>query len=173
MISQESITASAGKIRPLEELAAAASSARQAGETVVLCHGVFDLLHIGHIKHLESARKMGDKLFVTLTPDRWVNKGPHRPVFTEQLRAEALAALQCVDGVAVNLWPTAVETIHLLQPHLFVKGATREAGPRDHTGAINDEEAAVKDIGGQLLPDRRRHVQRHGADQPAYRRVHR
>src|SRR6266571_7995492 len=130
------------KIKGLEELAAALAALRAADKKIVHCHGVFDLLHIGHIKHLEAARKRGDLLVVTLTPDRYVNKGPHRPAFPEQLRAEALASLACVDYVAINQWPTAVETIELLKPSLFVKGIVREAGQRDHSDAIKKEEAA-------------------------------
>lgn len=140
----------ARKVTSLEELASMTHAARAAGRRVVHCHGVFDLLHVGHIKHLEEARRLGDMLVVTITPDHLVNKGPHRPVFTEQLRAEALAALACVDGVAVNRWLTAVDTIRMLKPDLYVKGTSQDAGPRDHTGAIDDEEAAVLEVGGKL-----------------------
>src|SRR5712671_6649008 len=96
---------SSNKIKRLEDLGKTLAVLRQSGKTVVQCHGVFDLLHIGHIKHLEAARKLGDVLVVTLTPDRFVNKGPHRPPFPERLRAEALASLVCVDYVAINEWP--------------------------------------------------------------------
>ena len=112
----------AEKIKTLTELAAILERERSAGKSIVNCHGVIDLLHVGHIRHLEAARKLGDVLVVTVTPDRWVNKGPHRPAFTEQLRAEALASLECVDYVALNEWPTAVETIRLLRPDFYVKG---------------------------------------------------
>src|SRR6266404_6079174 len=139
------------KIKGLDELAAALAALRAAGKNIVHCHGVFDLLHIGHIKHLEAARHHGDVLVVTLTPDRFVNKGPHRPAFPERLRAEALASLSCVSYVAINEWPTAVETIKRLRPNFFVKGIVREAGKRDHTTAIEEEEAAVKFVGGQLV----------------------
>src|SRR6266498_2087701 len=125
------------KIKPLEELANALARLRAARKKIVHCHGVFDLLHIGHIKHLEAARHYGDVLVVTLTPDRFVNKGPHRPAFPERLRAEALASLACVDFVAINEWPTAVETIERLRPDFYVKGVVREAGKRDHTDAID------------------------------------
>jgi hypothetical protein len=81
---------------------------------------------------------------VTITPDRFVNKGPHRPAFPERLRAEALAALACVDFVGINEWPTAVETIEQLRPHMFVKGVVRETGKRDHTDAIDREKSAVE-----------------------------
>jgi len=139
------------KIKRLEELAKVLESLRAEGKKIVHCHGVFDLLHIGHIKHLEAARKHGDVLVVTLTPDRFVNKGPHRPAFPERLRAEALASLACVDFVAINEWPTAVEIIQRLRPNFYVKGVVREAGKRDHTDAIDKEARAVESVGGKLV----------------------
>ena len=139
------------KIKRLEELAKALEALRASGKKIVHCHGVFDLLHIGHIKHLEAARGHGNVLVVTITPDRFVNKGPHRPAFPERLRAEALASLVCVDYVAINEWPTAVETIRLLRPDFYVKGLVREAGKRDHSDAIDQEGAAIKAVGGQLV----------------------
>jgi rfaE bifunctional protein nucleotidyltransferase chain/domain len=141
------------KIKRIAELAEAVACLRKDGKKVVHCHGVFDLLHIGHIKHLEAARKLGDALVVTLTPDRFVNKGPHRPAFPERLRAEALASLVCVDYVAINEWPTAVETIERLRPDFYVKGRVQEGGggKRDHTDAIDREGDAVKAAGGQLV----------------------
>src|SRR6266516_5987247 len=129
--------ANSSKIRRLREVSEAAGTLRAGGKKIIHCHGVFDLLHICHIKHLEAARKLGDVLVVTITPDRFVNKGPHRPAFPERLRAEALASLACVDFVAVNEWPTAVETIRALRPNLYVKGVVHEAGKRDHTDAID------------------------------------
>src|SRR2546426_2095815 len=138
------------KIKRIDELAEVLAALRAASKKVVHCHGVFDLLHIGHIKHLEAARKLGDALVVTLTPDRFVNKGPHRPAFPERLRAEALASLACVDFVAINEWPTAVETIERLRPDFYVKGVVHEAGKRDHTDAIDKEANAVQSVGGEL-----------------------
>lgn len=82
-----------------------------------------DLLHIGHIRYLEKAKRLGDILVVTVTPDCYVNKGPHRPAFPDLLRAEAIAALDAVDYVAINEWPTAVETLDLLRPDVYAKGA--------------------------------------------------
>src|SRR3954469_13968655 len=108
------------KIRDIHELAAELAAGRN-GKTVVQCHGVFDLLHIGHIRHFQEAKKSGQILVVTLTPDRYVNKGPHRPVFTESLRAEAIAALDVVDYVAINKWPTAVEAIQTIRPEVYAK----------------------------------------------------
>ena len=109
------------KIKGLEDLANELRSLRSTGtdKTIVQCHGVFDLMHIGHIRHFEEAKAMGDVLVVTLTPDRYVNKGPHRPAFSEDLRAETIAALDCVDYIAINQWPDAVETIKLLKPDIY------------------------------------------------------
>ena len=84
-------------------------------------------MHIGHIRHFEQAKKLGDILVVTVTPDRFVNKGPHRPVFPEGLH-ESIAALQFVDFVAVNEFPMAVETIKLLKPDIYVKGSEFRSG---------------------------------------------
>ena len=139
------------KVLELESLAATVAALKAAGKKVVHCHGVFDLLHVGHIKHLQAARQLGDVLVVTLTQDAHVNKGPHRPAFPDRLRAEALAALSCVDYVAINKWPTAVETIRLLKPDMFVKGLVKGQGKRDHTDAIGAEEQAVAAAGGKLV----------------------
>ncbi len=138
------------KVKNLEELAELLSSFRAEGKKIVLCHGVFDLLHIGHIRHFEQAKRLGDTLVVTVTPDRYVNKGPHRPAFTEDFRAEAIAALDCVDYVAINKWPTAVETIALLKPDIYAKGADYKDAQKDYTGKIVDEEAAIKSVGGEI-----------------------
>src|SRR5437879_4506971 len=78
------------KILDYDEIVVTAKSLQAAHKTIVHCHGVYDLLHVGHIKHLEAARRLGDVLIVTITPDHFVDKGSHRPAFTETLRAEAL-----------------------------------------------------------------------------------
>lgn len=138
------------KIKPIEELAKLVVSLRAEGKKIVHCHGVFDLLHIGHIRYFEQARLMGDVLIVTVTPDRYVDKGPHRPAFTEALRAEAVASLSCVDYVAINEWPTAEETLRLLRPHVYVKGSEFKDTSFDITGKIAMEEQVVREIGAQL-----------------------
>jgi len=139
------------KIKSLEDVVGHLAPLRKAGRKIVHCHGCFDLLHIGHLRHLKAARQFGDLLVVTLTPDRFVNKGPGRPAFTETLRAEALAMLECVDVVAINNWPSAVETIKLLQPDFYVKGSEYRAMADDITGGIVREQEAIKSAGGQLV----------------------
>jgi len=138
------------KNRPcsLEELEPVLAKHRAAGCRIVHCHGVFDLLHVGHVRHLEQAKKLGDILVVTLTPDRYVNKGLGRPAFSEPLRAEVIASLDCVDYCAVNQWPTAVEAIRLLRPHVFVKGSEfRDL--KDTVGHVAKEREAVLSVGAR------------------------
>lgn len=134
----------------LERLAEWIAEQKAQGKKVVHCHGCFDLLHIGHIRHFQRARELGDVLVVTVTPDRYVNKGPDRPAFPEALRLEAIAALEVVDAVALNRWPTAVETIHLLKPDLYVKGAEYRDPAKDATGGIQLEIDAITAVGGSI-----------------------
>tara|TARA_B100000959_G_C14935339_1_gene605507 strand:+ start:184 stop:1776 length:1593 start_codon:yes stop_codon:yes gene_type:complete len=137
------------KIKSLVKLTAIFRNAQLNGLKIVHAHGVFDLLHVGHIRHLEQAKEIGDILVVTITPDHFVNKGPHRPAFTEQLRAHALAALESVDYVAITESPTSVETIEHLKPDIFVKG-TEFKELNDMTGAVSLEAEAVKAVGGEI-----------------------
>ena len=114
--------AAADKIVSLDRLGEVTRGLRANGTRVVMCHGVFDLLHLGHIKHLEAAKEFGDVLVVTISSDRHVNKGPGRPVFAEAMRAEMLAALQLVDWVAVSDFPHAQVAVETVLPSYYVKG---------------------------------------------------
>lgn len=138
------------KVKTIEELSRIVGRLRKKGKKIVHCHGVFDLLHPGHIKHFEAAKEKGDILVVTLTKDEYVNKGPGRPIFNQYLRAETIAAMECVDFVAINEWPTAIETIRKLRPHYYVKGSDYAQKDEDLTGKIYEEEQAVKSIGGMM-----------------------
>lgn len=137
------------KILELEDVARRLEGPRRDGRKIVHCHGCFDLLHVGHIRHLQAARAMGDLLVVTVTADDHVDKGEGRPAFTEDLRAESLAALECVDFVAINAWPTAVEAIHLLRPDYYVKGQAGE-GPAGRSARLRLEIVMVRAVGGDV-----------------------
>jgi len=141
---------SQSKIVTVEKLAEIVAAARRSGKTVAHCHGVFDLLHIGHIRYFQQARRMGDMLVVTLTPDRFVDKGPNRPAFGEELRAESIASLDVVDYVAINRWPTAEETLRLVRPSIYVKGSEFKNIKTDVTGKIGREAKVVEEIGAKL-----------------------
>jgi rfaE bifunctional protein nucleotidyltransferase chain/domain len=139
-----------GKTCDLDQLAEIIAQERRAGQRIVLAHGVFDLLHIGHLRHLREAKAQGDILVVTLTEDKHVNKGPHRPAFGEDQRAEALAALEVVDYVAISRHSTAVEVINRLAPDVYVKGPDYRDKKADVTGGIDIEERAVNANGGAI-----------------------
>ena len=138
------------KIKNLQKLQQIISDLKSKGKKIVQCHGVFDLLHIGHIKHFEEAGTFGDVLVVTITPDEFVRKGPNRPAFTTSLRLEALAALESIDFVAANKWSNAVETIKTLQPNIYCKGSDYKDHSDDITGKIDDETVAVETVGGEI-----------------------
>jgi len=140
----------AGKILSLEDLAQRVRQEQEQGHEVAHCHGVFDLLHPGHLRHLQEAKRAADCLIVTITPDRYVNKGPGRPVFNEFLRAESLAALEVVDWVAINDSPTAAEIIRKLRPDIYVKGSDYQNAEDDLTGKIVEEQQAVEEVGGRI-----------------------
>jgi len=139
------------KIRTIGELGAIVRELRAGGHVVVLAHGVFDLLHIGHIYHLEEARAAGDVLLVTVTPDQYVNKGPGRPVFPATVRAEMLAALEFVDFVAINDSAGAENLLHHVQPSIYFKGEEYRDSEKDVTGRIVTEREAVEAHGGRLM----------------------
>jgi len=138
------------KIVELDELAEIIARLKKEEKKVILSHGVFDLLHVGHIRHFQAAKKLGDVLITTVTPDQYVNKGPNRPAFEEKLRAESIAALNSVDYVAINKWPTAVETIKFLKPDIYTKGTDYANPDNDVTGGIILEVEAIESVGGEL-----------------------
>ncbi len=146
------------KIKTIAELSQIVANSKLSG-TVVHCHGVFDLMHPGHIKHLEAAKREGDYLIVTITKDEYVDKGAGRPVFNQQVRAETLASLECVDYVAVNEWPTSVETIRRIKPDIYCKGSDYSKLGDE---AIKAEKEAIESVGGRI----------HFTDEPVYSSTH-
>ena len=139
------------KIKNLEELQVLLSKFRDEGKKIVHCHGVFDLLHIGHIKHFKEAKTFGDVLIVSITPDKFVNKGPDRPAFSTLLRLESLSELESVDYVIANKTPTAEEIIKIIQPDIYCKGPDYKNHLDDLTGKISAEENVVKNFGGKVM----------------------
>jgi len=114
----------------------------------VLAHGAFDLLHLGHIRHLLWARSLmpSGPLIVTITADQHIKKGPGRPVFTASERAECVAALECVDWVAIVDAPTALPAIEAAHPAIYVKGGEYW----NAAGVMDDERRAVEGLGGRV-----------------------
>ena len=139
------------RVRTVSELAEISRAARANGQRVVLAHGVFDLLHLGHVRHLEAARRLGDLLIVTVTGDRFVDKGPGRPVFSQSMRAEMLAAVGYIDWSGVNEAKTAENLIEAIQPSVYVKGSDYANSADDLTGKIDDERLLVEKYGGRVI----------------------
>jgi D-beta-D-heptose 7-phosphate kinase/D-beta-D-heptose 1-phosphate adenosyltransferase len=120
------------KIRSRRALRALLEGARRSGRRIVFTNGCFDLLHIGHVRALEAARRLGDVLVVGVNRDRRVRelKGPGRPIVPEHQRAEVVASLQCVDHVVLFGEDTPTGLIRDLRPHVVAKGGEyRRAEP--------------------------------------------
>ena len=134
----------------LENLAKIANKIKREGKKIGLCHGVFDVLHAGHLSHFEEVRKKCDYLFVTITEDRFVNKGPNRPVNNHHFRAKVLESLRQVDYVAINYSPDATRSIQQIKPDFYFKGKDYK-GKKDLTERLYKEVKAVNKINGKII----------------------
>lgn len=115
----------------------------------VLAHGCFDVLHVGHIRHLEEARSLGERLVVSVTADPHVGKGAGRPMFSLAERIEALRALKCVDEVHVSESDDAVDAINAIRPHFYVKGI--DYADKNNDERLKREIAAVESHFGHFV----------------------
>lgn len=135
------------KVLALDALPAKANEFRATGRKLVATNGCFDLLHVGHVRYLQAARRLGDALLVGVNGDESVRalKGASRPLNTAADRAEVLAALECVDFVAVFPEVRATEFLRSAQPAVYVKGG-------DYTRATldADERAVLDAIGAEI-----------------------
>ena len=135
------------KIVPLADLA----KIRQqfCDRTIVLCHGAFDLVHMGHLIHFEDARALGDLLVVTVTADKYITKKRSVSV-REDFRARQVASLEIVDYVAIVNEPSAVAAIDTLRPDVYVKGPEYSNLLLDKTSNISHEKTLVESYGGRI-----------------------
>jgi rfaE bifunctional protein nucleotidyltransferase chain/domain len=123
---------------------------KKKNKKIVLCHGVFDLVHLGHIEHLKSAKKYGDFLVVSITADKFVKKGIGQPLFSHFQRKEFLKSLKIVDDVIISNEPSAVESIKYIKPDYYVKGPDYKDNSKDKTKKIFKEKKILKEVGGQI-----------------------
>ena len=123
---------------------------KQADKQIVLCHGVFDLIHVGHIIHLEQAKEMGDVLVVSITAAEFVRKGPGRPYFGDEQRMRFLEALECVDYVMLSEGYTVDDIVECVEPDLYIKGQEYAKEEDDITGKISAERELVERHGGKI-----------------------
>jgi cytidyltransferase-like protein len=140
-----------GKVVDISELSSIVERLHYDNKKVVLCHGVFDILHYGHILHFEAAKNFGDVLVVTITPDEFVGKRPTGTIFDEKIRAEMIAKQSCVDYVAINLWDKATNAILLIKPDFYAKGKDYIEYAKDISGGIYEETEAVESVGGLVV----------------------
>lgn len=119
-------------------------------KTIALCHGVFDLVHPGHIIHLEQAKEMADILVVSITAAKYVRKGPGRPYFNDDMRLKVLAALECVDYVMLSEGYTVDDIVESVEPDYYVKGQEYADESADVTANIGPERELVERHGGQI-----------------------
>lgn len=117
---------------------------------VVLCHGVFDLVHPGHIIHFEKAKELGDILVVSITSEKYVRKGPGRPYFNDEMRLKFLSAIACIDFVMLSEGFTVDDIIEAVEPDLYVKGQEYAKAEDDVTGMIDKEVNLVREHGGDI-----------------------
>jgi rfaE bifunctional protein nucleotidyltransferase chain/domain len=134
------------RVVTLEELTTLLPAWRAGGKRLVLTNGTFDILHVGHVRYLQAARTLGDILVVGINSDASArgNKGPGRPVVTQEERAEIVAALRCVDYATIFDEPTAVRLVEALRPDVYVKG-----GDYDGSKPLPEAEA-VRTYGGEV-----------------------
>ena len=123
---------------------------KKAGKTIALCHGVFDLVHPGHIIHLQQAKQMADILVVSVTAAEYVRKGPGRPYFNDEMRLKVLDALECVDYVMLSEGYTADDIVESVEPDLYIKGEEYAKESEDITGKITAERELVERHGGKM-----------------------
>jgi cytidyltransferase-like protein len=138
------------KIVTSDQLARIADSIKSRRQTLVLTHGVFDVVHPGHVRHFESARRHGDALAVAVVSDRHASHGPHPPFFNQRLRAESLAALQMVDYVLVVDSPSPVGAIRKVRPGVYLRGIENGHRHDAQTEQLLAEERAVSEVGGRI-----------------------
>lgn len=141
---------SSEKIITAEQFSSLREELQQEKKCVVMCHGVYDLLHYGHVEHLKEAKSFGDVLVVSVTAASFVNKGPDRPYFTDEQRLEFLASIEYVDYVMLSNEPTALTNIAAVQPDVYVKGQEFQSGTDGVTGHVAHEIEAVERFGGAV-----------------------
>jgi rfaE bifunctional protein nucleotidyltransferase chain/domain len=146
-MSERGLPCAASKIVSLEEAKRRATAWRQAGKSVAYTNGCFDLIHAGHVRTLESARRLADALIVGLNGDESARqlKGPSRPIMPARERAEVVAAFACVDLVVIFPEISSLPTIQALKPEVWVKG-----GDYSLETVHQEERAFVESYGGRV-----------------------
>ncbi len=138
------------KILQAKKLAKVIEQNKKNRLVTVLCHGAFDVLHYGHINHFIEAKNNGDVLVVSVTADRFINKGPNRPFFSEEIRMKTLASLDIVDYVVLSNSDVSIGIIKSIKPDIYCKGPDYINHKDDISGNIKKEIKAINRVGGKI-----------------------
>lgn len=139
-----------GKIVSKKEFHIIREALKKENKKIVLCHGVFDLLHVGHIHHFEEAKAYGDILVVSVTSSNWVRKGPDRPYFDDEQRTYFLSSINTIDYVILSTEYTVEDIVEVVKPDIYVKGEEYQNAQNDVTGKIDEEKKLVEKYGGKI-----------------------
>lgn len=139
-----------GKIVSKEEFSIIRKSLKRENKKIVLCHGVFDLVHIGHLQHFKEAKAYGDILVVSITSSAYVRKGPDRPYFSDEKRMQFLSFIEIIDYVILSTEYTVKDIIEVVKPDIYMKGEEYKDSKNDVTGKIDEEKDLVEKYGGKL-----------------------
>ena len=140
-----------GRIVTKEEFKSKIRPALKAqNQTIALCHGVFDLVHPGHMIHFEQAGKMADVLVVSVTAAEYVRKGPGRPYFSDEMRLKFLSAIEHIDYVLLSEGYTVDDVVETVEHDIYVKGSEYADEGADLTGKIREERELVERHGGRI-----------------------
>ena len=119
-------------------------------KSVVMCHGVFDVVHPGHVRHLVYAKSKGDILLVSITSDKFIKKGVYRPHVPENIRALNIAAFEMVDYVLIDNHETPIENIKSIRPNFFAKGFEYTSKGDQKIETIREIDT-LKSVGGKMI----------------------
>ncbi len=139
------------KIKTIQEIELIISKNKKKNKKIILSHGVFDLLHVGHINHFEEAKKLGDILIVSITAKKYVKKIPGRPYFGDNDRLKSLASLEIVDYVLCNNDTTSINLIKKIKPDFYCKGPDYKKKKNDLTKNISKEIKAINSVKGKIV----------------------
>lgn len=138
------------KIKTINELEDISEKLRNQNKKIVTTNGVFDIIHIGHIRYLKEAKKLGDILIVAINSDPSTKKikGPKRPLNNENDRAEALAALECVDYITIFNEENPIKVLKQIKPNIHVKGGDYNMNQIIEKATVEENKGKVK-----LIPE--------------------
>jgi len=137
-------------IHNLKKLSELVKEAKLKKKTIGLCHGVYDVLHSGHILHFEEAKKVCDILIVSITSDQFVNKGPNRPFLNQEIRSKILSSIKLIDYIYCNNELTPINLIHKIRPNFYIKGKDYKKSEDDLTNNLKLEISAINSVRGKF-----------------------